>query len=138
MLKYKEKSKMPSDLCQVTCVDSVPYLQCTFLELLSWCLVSWFWWSDMFSSLGEKFVLINVVGIVEDWSFIGESIPSWKSIHLDTIISIVKKNMVQSKLEPNKLWLFLPFQPNFKSQPHLPNNPKEQTFRVNQVKVNLR
>ena len=91
----------------------------------------------MFSSLVEKFVLTNVLGIVEDWSFLGQSIPSWKSNHLDTIIKYDKKNlMVQSKLVPKKLRLFLPFQPIIKSQPHFPNNPKEQTFRLNQVKVN--
>ena len=57
----------------------------------------------MFSSLVEKFVLTNVVGIVEDWSFLGQSIPSSKSIHWDIIIKYSKKKLYGSIKTRSKL-----------------------------------
>ena len=84
----------------------------------------------MFSSLVEKFVLTNVVGIVEDWSFLGQSIPSWKSIHLDTITKYsIKKLDGSIKTKTKHIVVVFAFLTNFQVTALFPKQSKRANFQ---------
>ena len=84
----------------------------------------------MFSSLLEKFVLTNVIGIVEDWSFFGQSIPSWRSIHLDTITKYSKKKLTGSiKTRTKRIVVVFAFSTNFQVTASLPKQSKRANFQ---------